>query len=57
MDYKKMLIEFCQSAGILVLLVLFMIILTLIMLSLGPQAPPSPKMTCEVVNATTFCHF
>lgn len=57
MDYKKYIMEFGQSLAIVTGLVLFIIILALIMMALGPQAPPSPKMTCEIVNATTFCHF
>ena len=57
MDYKKILIEAGESAGIFALLFVFIILLTLVMMSLGPQAPPSQKMICDIVNATTFCHF
>jgi len=57
MDYKKMLMEAGESVGIFALLFVFIILLTLIMMSLGPQAPPSQKMICDIVNATTFCHF
>ncbi len=57
MDYHKMLTEAGKSVGIFALLLVFIILLTLVMMSLGPQAPASPKMTCDIVNATTFCHF
>jgi len=57
MDYKKILKEAGESVGILALLFVFIVLLTLVMMSLGPQAPPINKMTCDIVNATTFCHF
>lgn len=57
MDYKKILIKVGESVGVFALLFVFIILLTLVMMSLGPQAPPTPTMTCDIVNATTFCHF
>jgi hypothetical protein len=57
MDHKKLLTEFGQSAGIFIALVLFIIVLALIMISMGHQAPASPQMTCNTVNAATICHF
>jgi len=56
MDYNRRLTEFGQSAGIIALLVIFIVILTIVMISLGPQAPPVAKMVCDTLNATTFCH-
>jgi len=56
MDYTKKLTEFGQSAGIIALLVMFIVILTIVMISLGPQAPSVAKMVCDTLNATTFCH-
>lgn len=57
MDYRKYLLEFGQSVGIFLALMIFLVIFALIMMALGPQSPPSAKMTCDIVNATTFCHF
>jgi hypothetical protein len=57
MDYKKVLNGLGQSIGIFVILLLFVMLLAIVMMSLGPHAPPSQKMTCDIVNATTFCHF
>ena len=57
MDYKKVLNGLGQSIGIFVILLLFVMLLAIVMMSLGPHAPPSQKMICDIVNATTFCHF
>jgi len=57
MDYKKVLENAGKVALVIVAFVAFIIILTLIMMSLGPQAPSTPKMICDTINGTTFCHF
>lgn len=56
MDYKRILAGIGESAGVIVLLVIFIIILTLVMLSLGPQAPSVQQLICNAIGNTTFCH-
>jgi hypothetical protein len=57
MDRKKVLEKFGITLAIVLLFCVFIVILTLIMMSLGPQAPSTPKMICDTINGTTFCHF
>ena len=57
MDRKKVLKKIGVTLAIFLLFCVFIVVLTLVMVSLGPQAPPTPKMVCDVLNGTTFCHF
>jgi len=57
MDRKKVLEKIGVTLAIFLLFCVFIVVLTLVMVSLGPQAQPSPKMVCDVLNGTTFCHF
>ena len=57
MDRKKVLEKIGVTLAIVLLFCVFIVVLTLVMVSLGPQAQPSPKMVCDVLNGTTFCHF